>query len=262
MSIDINLKNLQLLLSTLDANNLTKDDFATSFENVVNFIKKIEEKNIKEFEMLNNLFNRLGEDLKTKTELNVSDLNQNCMDYCMTEMEKMLKAHEVKMQEADDKMDMIQDGKDADEERMVNDIIGKIQEPIVSKVGENLPQLGTAVRDGLEILQGDDRLDVSAIKGLEPLLEDFKKSNSIVGGGFSSIAMNMRFVDLYVPSGAINGVNTDFVATHIPNPDSSLEVFKGGTLQSLTDDYTLSSKTITFLSAPVAGEIIKIKHRI
>jgi len=46
------------------------------------------------------------------------------------------------------------DGKDADEES------------IVSKIENELPALGARIRDGLELLQGEERLDASAIKNL------------------------------------------------------------------------------------------------
>ena len=76
------------------------------------------------------------------------------------------------------------------------------------------------------------------------------------------MAMDYRILDPYTPTGTINGSNTDFILAKAPNPATSLKVYRGGALQSLTEDYTLSSKTITFLIAPVVGEILKVEHRV
>ncbi len=50
-----------------------------------------------------------------------------------------------------------QNGKDADEEA------------IVKKIEADLPKLGEPVRDSLELLQGENRLDKKAVKGIEEL---------------------------------------------------------------------------------------------
>ena len=66
-----------------------------------------------------------------------------------------------------------EDGLDADEEAIYDRII------------QDLPMLGTAFRDGLELLEGDDRLDISAIKGWEELIRELRGSGKSVniGGG-------------------------------------------------------------------------------
>lgn len=49
----------------------------------------------------------------------------------------------------------------------IEDIVSKIPVPTLSELENNIPQLGEKIRDSLELLTGDDRLDSSAIKGLE-----------------------------------------------------------------------------------------------
>lgn len=58
-----------------------------------------------------------------------------------------------------------------------------------------------------------------------------------------------------VPTGTVNGVNTDFVlaATPITN---SLNVYLNGARLQITTDYTLATATITFLTAPLLGSVI------
>ena len=121
------------------------------------------------------------------------------------------------------------------------------------------------LRDKLESLKGGERLNKDAIDGLTEELEGLRKireERRLFGGGFSKMAMDSRILDPYTPGGTVNGTNTDFTLTKAPNPTASLKVWRGGALQSLTEDYTLSGKTITFLTAPVVGEILKCEHRI
>lgn len=66
------------------------------------------------------------------------------------------------------------DGLDADEEKVILEVTKNIE--------NNLPQFGTSFRDGLELLHGDERLDVSAVKGLDELIKEDSKGKYIVGG--------------------------------------------------------------------------------
>lgn len=63
------------------------------------------------------------------------------------------------------------------------------------------------------------------------------------------------FVSNETPSGAINGVNTDFVIVSTPTA-GTLKVYLNGARQSDTTDYTFAVTTITFLTAPLQGSVI------
>ena len=90
------------------------------------------------------------------------------------------------------------DGKTPSEKDLLKLIIPLIPEPvpgadgldaddeaIYDRIVENLPSLGEAFRNGLELLEGDDRLDISAIKGWEEVVAQLKESGKTVtiGGG-------------------------------------------------------------------------------
>ena len=158
-------------------------------------------------------------------------------------------------------------GNDADEEAIANRVKIEIKQPIVDEIEKDIPQLSEPIRDALELLDGEERLDFSAIKGLRNALN--KMNNSMkslgrakVGGGFSKIAMEGKMVDDETPSGTINGTNKDFTLDHIPNPTGSLKVYRGGARQRITEDYTLSTNTISFTVAPVSGEVLLVDYRI
>lgn len=63
-----------------------------------------------------------------------------------------------------------------------------------------------------------------------------------------------------MPSGVINGSNTEFVLSRIPILNSQ-SVYKNGLFQDLVGDYTITSDTINFISAPVVGDKIRVKYQ-
>ena len=68
------------------------------------------------------------------------------------------------------------------------------------------------------------------------------------------------FVDDETPSGTPNGVLTTFTLAKIPI-DGSLKLFVNGARMRVTEDYTLSSQTITFITAPPTGSILIADYR-
>ena len=137
--------------------------------------------------------------------------------------------------------------------------------PIIDKLEEKLPQMGGLMADALEALPDKDKLKIDAVSGLRELLEEIRKiKNTGLGGigGFNYASLDLHIKDPYVPTGTINGVNKDFTLSSTPSPAVSLKVYRGGALQSLTEDYTVSGITLTFIVAPVVGEIIKVEHRV
>lgn len=150
-------------------------------------------------------------------------------------------------------------GKDADEE-VVTRNAAKSAATILKAM---LPDLKEDIRDALEKLKGKERLDVSAIRGLDKRLKKIEdKPLGGGGGGFSKIAMDIHFIEDETPSGTVNGSNTDFVLGHDPNPTSSLKVFVNGMRMRITEDYTLSGRTISFVTAPPTNSIILCDYRI
>jgi hypothetical protein len=72
------------------------------------------------------------------------------------------------------------------------------------------------------------------------------------------------FADAEVPVGAINSSNVTFTLSALPNPTSSLEVYRNGLLMHAGVDYLLSGQVITFVtaSAPVTGDSLLATYRL
>jgi uncharacterized surface anchored protein len=94
------------------------------------------------------------------------------------------------------------------------------------------------------------------------MLEELSRNKGIrFGGGFSQIHMEQHFIDDETPTGTINGINTVFTIASTPNPSGSLKVYVNGQRMRITEDYTVSGRTITFLIAPPTTSIILCDYR-
>lgn len=71
-----------------------------------------------------------------------------------------------------------------------------------------------------------------------------------------------NFVTRETPSGSVNGSNVTFTLANTPTSGTE-EVFLNGILQEpgAGNDYTISSGTITYLTAPVSGDKIRVNYR-
>jgi hypothetical protein len=133
-------------------------------------------------------------------------------------------------------------------------------EPVATEIAKN----GEAVRDSLELLQGDERLDQSAIKGLEDIITEVLKNNIgryvvSTGGGSVGARDLLRYYDLTdqtdgstkefsLPSvwRVIGVYSTQFPINYRPLVDWTVD---GNTL-TLTDE----------VSAPEAGQTLYITY--
>ena len=74
--------------------------------------------------------------------------------------------------------------------KVMEQLLPKI--PTIQQIIDNVPIIGEKVRDSLELLSGDDRLDISAIKGLDELItKGIEKYRPIFGGGSPAGALRM-----------------------------------------------------------------------
>ena len=134
---------------------------------------------------------------------------------CMNMMEEMKKEGKKEMEMMSQKMmeemnnleSMIPEMPEMpDIDALENKITKRIDNIVIPKledIDKILPKFGESIRDGLELLEGDSRIDKSAIKGLDELENKLKTTNFGSGGGMSGI-------NLYVGGtkvGAVKGIN-------------------------------------------------------
>ena len=118
-------------------------------------------------------------------------------------------------------------------------------------------------RNGIELRQGVDySLTANTITftpATAPQSGDLLTAFYRVAGGSVTVA----FADAEVPAGAMNGSNATFTLAAAPNPTASLQLFKNGTLLTVTRDYTLSGATVTFFGTaiPQSGDKFQAFYR-
>jgi hypothetical protein len=246
-----NLKKLKMLFAAMEEDHLSKSDFADNFKSVVEFVKKIEQKNIEEFNAINDVLRKFAKKIEDENSLSLSDIKSQVEKTVAQQLLTLDKSHKSKMSEIDDKLFTVKDGKDADENAILERLKGEIKIPTIDELKNDLPVMGSQVRDSLEVLQGDDRLDVSAIKGIEGLAG---KDVKFVGGS--------RGIYLYV-----NGVKKGLMNTLnlVPGANVSMNYTRangrndltisatGASLSILSATGTVddSNTTFTFISTPV-----------
>ena len=291
------LQNLQTLLSALRKDHLGREEFLKEFERVLAFVKQLKNTNKQVISGAYERVNLLALRLKENNEQDIEKAKREMAGLIEDYLSKVETATNQKMREVDEKVKELKngiDGKDADEQAIADKVLREVQSPIIEKIEKNLPKLGEPIRDALELLAGDQRLDKSAIRGLDELLEKHNGQNIPYVGGIRYLsqlvdiligsdladghaivwdATNKRwkngevsgtstinFADSETPTGDVDGANTDFVLAHTPLT-GSLKVYLNGMRMSITEDYTLATATITFLTAPDSGSIITCDYR-
>lgn len=76
-----------------------------------------------------------------------------------------------------------------------------------------------------------------------------------------AIAGGTYFVDNGTPTGSINDVNVTFTLASTPKPVGSLNVYLNGQRQTLTTDYSLAGSTLTFVTPPPTGSLLRVSYR-
>lgn len=127
--------------------------------------------------------------------------------------------------------------------------------PTIEPLDQEIPKYGEAVRDSLELLQGEERLDKSAIKGLDEEFSRLEKKISTSGGG-ASRGMVIRRHDL---TSQCDGATKSFTL-----PIKTVDVIGVFGTQfplnfSPTNDWTFIGGTLTLgdsVSAPESGQTL------
>lgn len=121
------------------------------------------------------------------------------------------------------------------------------------KAGKDAMLEPNAIRDALQSLTGENRLDASAIKNLMQEIPE-KLGRQISGSGAGS------FIIGETPTGAVNGSNTTFTLAQSPRPGTVMLYVGGIRMTGGGEDYTISGLTITTNTAPPSGAIIRVDY--
>lgn len=239
---------LKRLFNAIDPDRITKEDFVSAFEAVVNAINDEKTKLSNLAEQLNQAMQDARKNLDETSTLTRADLTTAVA----TAISKIQNGKDGK-----DGRDGV-DGLNADEERVINEVLGRIK----------LPEYRAPIMDGPEELAIkldllDDERQLAAIKKLKADIEELKKRPAR-GGGTSAMGVASTFkyiAHTEAPSGDIDGVNTTYTVKN------SIFWIAGFTLNgeqiAELPNFTYAGKTITFTSAlPAAysGKDFEVKY--
>ena len=253
------LKNMNIFFSAMKDDHIGKADVAEHIKKIIAYVKKIDERTIRDVRIIKQSLEAFNAKLKNDNNTNVSELKDSTKNYVSGVIAKLEIEHSKLKEMVDNKLAEVKDGEDADEERILDNLKAQIHLPTIDELEDDLPKLGTKIRDSLELLNGEDRLDVSAIKGLKELIKG--STSKVSGGGLNMGAVTIRTVDNEL-LGTGDNSETDFTLNHAPSPATSLHIKVGTAELFLTDDFTLSGKVVTFLTAPPTGAKVRADYKL
>jgi hypothetical protein len=108
------------------------------------------------------------------------------------------------------------DGRNPDVATVVQEAVAALEDkiPTLPQIVEKLPENGQAVRDSLEMLTGEERLDKSAIRGLDEIVKGgVEKYGRPLFGGGSTARMLYQLQDVHITNPITNGDNLVYNAT-------------------------------------------------
>lgn len=193
------------ILYQLDKNRVSVEDFALFIKEITKFVKESKDLTAEEAKQIRLAITELKKEAKDIQKNGLSDIRSDVESRLNGAIEsfssiiektfsKMSKEHKSSLDFIYDKVSSLKDGEDADEEAVKALVVADLK-------NDRSFFLPTAVetRNGLEMLEGEDRLDKSAIKGIEEIQDEIKNIKAIrVTGG-------ARGVQLYV-DGAKKGM--------------------------------------------------------
>jgi hypothetical protein len=190
-------------------NSLTKDDFVKSFQNVVNLVLKVEKSLIDKTDTawleMKAEVESLSKRLEMDNETDFSSLKESLIDT----VSKALKEQEDGMNFVRDTLRRVKDGKQG-QKGDKGDPGQTVAGPAGPPGAPGSPDTPEMVADKLESLEGDARLDKSAIKGIEGIEQDIKRIDTKPAGKGYGTRQDIWH------TGDMNTMHTLFVQTATP----------------------------------------------
>lgn len=270
MALESNLKNLQLLLSTMDADHLSKGDFMEAFDEVLRVVKSAKDVNAKEFDAIHKYLTDFQDKLSTDTSSAMDTTKQEVMYSHATAVQKLTSdtaaaLEQIKQAIPKDGINGIDgipgpkglDGSPDTGDQIIEKINGAstLISPTAIKDFETEVKkqtLSTGARAGwgahpLQI-QGTGTTKTKVARVINFTGATVSQSRD----GVTTVAVSASGANPQTPSGAVNGSNVTFTVS-----GSITALFVNG--QFMTPggvDYTLSGTTITMITAPPTNSVI------
>lgn len=123
-----------------------------------------------------------------------------------------------------------------------------------------------SIKNGIEGKPGKDanaeEIAALVIEQMKPMMQEHMTTmmpaptNSKLYGGYTPLVRSMYGV---TPTGDLDGVDTTYTLPKEPKKDTTRVTMNGTRLrQGSSNDFTVSGRTITFTTAPIANDVIQV----
>lgn len=235
-----NAKSLNRILGAMDTKAMSAQEIVQVFAVLKQFVESIKKANTETLNSMKVSHSKSIDTLQTQAQQKLDEIIRIASQQ-IKKVKNGRDGRDGKNAPSPDIADIVSKASAMTEDRLLPFI------PKIDDIENDIPKLGQKIRDSLELLQGDERLDVSAIKGLKENLERLSILGNAPPQNMASIAGRDIFRDLDI-SAQFNGVLTTFNIPAVWNVvNVSLSSYPYGSLRK-NIDYRYTPTTITFLS--------------
>lgn len=197
---------LKRIKQAFDPDSMTTDDFVKAFEMVIEFVQKTYMVNQSEVEKLQSMFAEAVGELKASNQEQSASTKARIVTYCEDEMKKLMVSHEKMMQKCDDKLSEIKDGKDADEERVIEEVIARLDER-PEEPEETAKEVADLLNTEEEIIEQETIIGlVKRLRELEDAIARKSTTTNVIGGATGG----GRLVKVHDLTDLLDGVTKTF----------------------------------------------------
>lgn len=198
---------LQALMTTMLNEGLTKEDFVQSFENVVKYVKKIEDKTATDLEAVKDSLTALAERIRADTSNDVVALRKDALDLVSVAITNMMNDYAERVEKWTARLDIVRDGKDADEEVIVGKVLAKIPPAPVPAA----PYNDEEIREDIDELREELKKALEQGKQVNVVNSPSRGMFIYIGGVKKGIISNMNLVagtNMAIAYSQVNGQDT------------------------------------------------------
>lgn len=258
-----NLEQLEKLVSMIDSMNFSKEDFVKHFEQIVELVLQIKKENKEFVEKLETLHEKMMAKIEAENESLVSttladsiqelkDESATLIESVKNEYEATQKTFEAKIAAIDKKIAEVKNGKDADEVKIVEDVLAQIKLPEQKEI---ILDGAEEIANKLETLKGEKRLDKSAVKGWEEDIKKIEETISKIPRG----RIGMRKVPIVTPVDLTSQVDGATRVFNVPKDSVRVLALMGTQfpMNFNSTDWTLAGTTLSLgdtVATPAAGQ--------
>lgn len=172
------LEALRKLIEQADTERVVKKDFEALAKQIIEIVKADKSKSDQTRSQLTSQVASMLSSLQSQVGTELQGLKTSLSALLDEQASQMRFEHEAFLAEAQSVLDNVKDGEDADESVIVEKVLALL--PPKEELKEETPE---ELVSKLSSLEGDERLDISAIKGLDKELGSIKKElRGRVGG--------------------------------------------------------------------------------